>query len=71
MIARAVKWVSITALLSLSLWRPSPSHSMLLDLVVCAAGALIVVTLFFRTQIEAHYARATASPGRNSGGWTS
>jgi hypothetical protein len=52
MIDRGVKAVSIATLLMLGLWRPSPSHPLLLDLVVCAGGALIVVTWLLRAQIE-------------------
>ena len=71
MIDIGVKGVSIAVLLTLGLWRPSPSHPLLLDLMVCAGGALIVVTLFFRSQIEMHVAEATASREGSSGGWTS
>jgi hypothetical protein len=71
MIDRGVKAVSIATLLMLGLWRPSPSHPLLLDLMVCAAGTLIALTLLFRSQIETRLAEATASQGRSSGGWTS
>ena len=61
----SLKWVSITALLSLALWRPSPSHPVLLDLLVCASAALFVLTLFFSPEIETQYARMTAPSPRN------
>ena len=60
-----LKWVSITALLSLALWRPSPTHPVFLDLLVGASAALFVLTLFFGPEIETQYARMTAPSPRN------
>jgi hypothetical protein len=43
MLTKAMKWVSITALVTALFWWPSPSHEILLQFVVCMGALLVVV----------------------------
>ena len=46
MITKTMKWVSISALLLVVLWRPSASYQLPLGFVTCAGAALVVLALF-------------------------
>ena len=45
-----MKWVCMTALVVVVLLRPSASHQLALDFVVCAGAFMIVLALFFKTR---------------------
>jgi len=50
MVTTVMKWVSITALLLVVLLRPSASHQLALDFLVCAGAFMIILALFFKTR---------------------
>jgi hypothetical protein len=50
MVTTIMKWVSVTALLLVVLLRPSASHQLALDLLVCAGAFMVVVALFFKSR---------------------
>jgi hypothetical protein len=45
MVTTSMKWVSLTALLLVVLLRPSASHQVALDFLICAGAFMIVVTI--------------------------
>ncbi len=47
MVAKIMQWVSITALLLTVTWRPSASHQLPLDFVVCTGVVMVILTLLF------------------------
>jgi len=50
MVTTIMKWVCMTALLLVVLLRPSASHQLALDFLVCAGAFMIVLALFFKTR---------------------
>ena len=50
MVMTIMKWVSVTALLLMVLLRPSASHQLALDFLVCAGAFMIVLALFFKSR---------------------
>jgi len=48
MVTTIMKWVCMTALLLVVLLRPSASHQLALDFLVCAGAFMIVLALFFK-----------------------
>jgi len=46
MLTKIMKWVSIAALATAILWRPSAGYALALQFVVCAAAILVVVQSF-------------------------
>ena len=50
MVTTIMKWVCMTALLLVVLLRPSASHQLALDFLVCAGAFMIVLALFFQTR---------------------
>ena len=50
MVTTMMKWVSLTALLLLVLLRPSASHRLALDFLVCAGAFMVVLALFFKSR---------------------
>jgi hypothetical protein len=45
-----MKWVSVTALLLVVLLRPSASHQLALDFLVCAGAFMIVLALILKAR---------------------
>jgi hypothetical protein len=50
MVTTIMKWVSLTALLLVVLLRPSASHQVALDFLICAGAFMIVLALFFKSR---------------------
>lgn len=50
MVTTIMKWVSVTALLLVVLLRPSTSHQLALDFLVCAGAFMVVLALFFKSR---------------------
>jgi hypothetical protein len=50
MVTTMMKWVSLTALLLVVLLRPSASHQLALDFLVCAGAFMVVLALFFKSR---------------------
>ncbi len=50
MVTTLMKWVSITALLLVVLLRPSASHDLALDFLLCVGAFMIVLALFFKSR---------------------
>jgi hypothetical protein len=50
MVTTIMKWVSLTALLLVVLLRPSASHQLALDFLVCAGAFMVVLALFFKSR---------------------
>jgi hypothetical protein len=50
MVRTIMKWVCMTALLLVVLLRPSASHQLALDFLVCAGAFMIVLALLFKTR---------------------
>lgn len=50
MVTANMKWVFITALLLVVLLRPSASHQLALDFLVCAGAFMVVLALFFKSR---------------------
>ena len=53
MVTTIMKWVCMTALLLVVLLRPSASHQLALDFLVCAGAFMIVLALVFKTRDRA------------------
>jgi hypothetical protein len=50
MVTKMMQWVSLTALLLVVLLRPSASHQLALDFLVCAGAFMVVLALFFKSR---------------------
>jgi hypothetical protein len=50
MVTRITKWVPIMASLLVVLLRPSATHQLALDFLVCAGVFMVVLALFFKSR---------------------
>ena len=50
MVTTIMKWVSVTALLLVVLLRPSASHEVALEFLLCAGAFMVVLALFFKSR---------------------
>jgi len=50
MVTTIMKWVSLTALLLVVLVRPTASHQLALDFLVCAGAFMVVLALYFKSR---------------------
>jgi hypothetical protein len=50
MVTTIMKWVFVTALLLVVLLRPSTSHQLALDFLICGGTFMVVLALFFKSR---------------------